>query len=128
MCGLICHDRNKCPPCSKKSKQACLCGSSVQERNCDDLVWQCEKTCKKLYACGIHACQLKCHIGDCGDCPLGLPRECPCGKQVNLTDCYEFDNSKHSLLCTEPINSFPYSYHSFNLTFVLYRFRALGLE
>lgn len=85
MCGLICHDRKKCPPCSKKSKQSCLCGNSVQERSCDDLVWHCEKTCNKLYACGLHTCQLKCHIGDCGDCPLGLPRECPCGKQVKLT-------------------------------------------
>lgn len=81
-CGLICHDRNKCPPCSKKSKRPCLCGNSTQERNCDDLVWQCDKKCNKLYQCSIHRCELKCHIGDCGDCPLGRPRECPCGKQV----------------------------------------------
>lgn len=107
ICGMICHDPSKCPPCSKKGKQPCLCGNSVQERNCDDSVWQCEKTCNKVYPCGLHTCQLKCHIGYCGDCPLGLPRlvfvfflpsfsfpffiffrfprECPCGKQVGLT-------------------------------------------
>ncbi|XP_037044387.1 NF-X1-type zinc finger protein NFXL1 [Bradysia coprophila] len=89
VCGVICHDRSKCPPCSKKSKQSCLCGNSTQERNCDDLVWQCDKKCNKLYQCGIHSCQQKCHIGDCGDCPLGRPRECPCGKQKTKAPCSE---------------------------------------
>lgn len=84
VCGLGCHERNKCPPCAKKSKQSCLCGNSVQERNCDALVWQCNKICNKLYPCGLHKCQLKCHIDECGDCQLGLPRECPCGKQVQF--------------------------------------------
>lgn len=115
VCGLSCHDRKDCPQCTRKSQQKCLCGNSTQERNCNDLVWRCEKVlfclktnlapitnvlflfcfifqvCNKKYQCGLHKCEVKCHpTGDCGECPLGLPRECPCGKEVHHPTMLKF--------------------------------------
>lgn len=38
----------------------------------------------------MHKCQIRCHnVGECGDCPLGLPRECPCGKEKSQAPCSE---------------------------------------
>lgn len=77
-CNQTCH--KECPPCTKKSQQACACGNKVQERDCNSLEWSCEKTCNKLFDCGIHRCKVKCHKPPCvSECP-GLLKSCPCGK------------------------------------------------
>lgn len=68
----------------KKSKQKCECGSKSQERNCNSLQWHCDKKCNKFYDCELHRCEVKCHSGPCGYCPLGFPRSCPCGKEVSV--------------------------------------------
>lgn len=81
-CEMVCHKPDNCPPCKKKSQQRCVCGNRVQERDCNNLTWQCDKVCDKYYECGRHKCKEKCHVGDCGPCPNGLPRSCPCGKEV----------------------------------------------
>lgn len=80
-CDQICHQ--ECPPCTKKSKQKCVCGGKVMERDCNSLVWSCDKICNKFFECGMHRCKVKCHDGDCGECPNGLFRSCPCGKEVS---------------------------------------------
>lgn len=80
-CDQICH--KECPPCTKKSKQKCVCGNKVMERDCNNSIWSCDKLCNKFYECGMHRCKVKCHADDCGECPNGLQRTCPCGKEVN---------------------------------------------
>lgn len=82
-CNETCHA--ECPPCTKKSQQQCICGNKTQERDCSSMIWSCEKLCNKFYECGRHRCKVKCHSGDCGLCPAGLLRSCPCGKEVNQT-------------------------------------------
>ncbi|XP_031617999.1 NF-X1-type zinc finger protein NFXL1 isoform X1 [Contarinia nasturtii] len=84
-CDQVCH--KECAPCTKKSQQKCVCGNRVQERDCNSLIWSCEKMCNKLYACGRHRCKVKCHSGDCGECPSGLLRSCPCGKETTQAPC-----------------------------------------
>ncbi|XP_037933957.1 NF-X1-type zinc finger protein NFXL1 [Teleopsis dalmanni] len=89
VCNQICHKAGFCPPCSSTSKQSCECGAEIKTRNCSDLKWKCQKICNKKYACGIHKCKVVCHSGDCGECPLGLPRSCPCGKTKKTGPCSE---------------------------------------
>lgn len=88
VCRQPCHEPNKCPPCAKKSIQSCVCGNRQQERNCDSLIWTCDKLCNKMYDCGRHKCKAKCH-SECGPCPFGLPRSCPCGKEKSQAPCTE---------------------------------------
>lgn len=83
-CGLPCH--KECPPCMKKSQQKCECGNKTQERNCNSLKWHCNKKCNNFYDCQSHRCEVKCHSGPCGECPFGMPRSCPCGKEVRFYD------------------------------------------
>lgn len=92
-CQEICHESDKCPPCTKKSKQKCQCGGEIAERNCYQLMWQCKKVCGKILSCGNHQCKKVCHTGECGECPLGLPRTCPCGKTKSIAPCSEIIDS-----------------------------------
>ncbi|XP_037901244.1 NF-X1-type zinc finger protein NFXL1 [Glossina fuscipes] len=88
-CRQLCHKPQQCPPCSQKSIQACECGAESMRRQCCERKWQCQQVCSKLYACGIHMCKKVCHSGDCGECPLSLPRSCPCGKTKKVGPCTE---------------------------------------
>ncbi|XP_058119829.1 NF-X1-type zinc finger protein NFXL1 [Anopheles ziemanni] len=89
-CGAQCHEPGKCPPCKNRSKQQCLCGAKTKEVNCHESRWQCGTVCNKPFPCSIHKCELKCHDGPCGECPLGLPRSCPCGKtETRAASCSE---------------------------------------
>lgn len=47
------------------------------------------QVCNQRFACGLHKCEVKCHSGECGDCPLGKPRACPCGKETTSAPCSE---------------------------------------
>jgi len=82
-CALACHP-GPCPPCHETSIQPCMCGAETKERSCLDAKWQCEKVCGASYGCeGYHHCSRVCHEpGNCGPCPLTLPRVCHCGKQT----------------------------------------------
>lgn len=86
ICNQPCHKSNECPPCTKKSQQSCVCGNKVQERDCNNLKWLCDKVCNKPYECGRHKCKEKCHDhdNDSNICPFSLPRSCACGKEVNI--------------------------------------------
>lgn len=88
-CERICHSKSECPPCKKKSRKSCLCGAKNEERNCSQSVWKCGKVCGRLFACGLHKCDRVCHAADCGECPLGKKRSCPCGKQFSVAPCSE---------------------------------------
>ncbi|XP_055611360.1 NF-X1-type zinc finger protein NFXL1 [Uranotaenia lowii] len=88
-CEGVCHDPENCPPCKSRSKKPCLCGNKTKEVDCSDSAWQCGKVCGRSYPCGLHSCEQQCHAGDCGACPLGLPRTCPCGKTSSVAACSE---------------------------------------
>ena len=45
------------------------------------------KVCGKKLSCGHHTCRSVCHSGDCGDCPRGGPRTCPCTKTTHTLSC-----------------------------------------
>lgn len=89
VCDMPCHKPNECPPCNKKSQQACVCGNRDAERNCNDRQWHCDKLCNRAFECGKHKCKEKCHKHDdefCM-CPFSLPRSCPCGKESTQAPC-----------------------------------------
>ncbi|XP_058066575.1 NF-X1-type zinc finger protein NFXL1 [Anopheles bellator] len=88
-CGQLCHPIGECPQCKNRSQQQCLCGDATKEVNCYESRWQCEKICGRPFACNLHKCERSCHEGGCGDCPLGLPRSCPCGRMETRAACSE---------------------------------------
>ncbi|KAK3884596.1 hypothetical protein Pcinc_011152 [Petrolisthes cinctipes] len=85
-CPNTCHPA-PCPSCSKQSKQPCVCGADTKLCDCAAPPWHCEKVCGKPYRCGHHKCEKVCHTGDCGDCPRGGVRTCPCGKATHDIPC-----------------------------------------
>lgn len=86
MCEMICH--SECPPCEKKKKQICRCGTKTAERRCCDPQFTCTKVCGKFYNCGVHMCNKICCSG-CGNCDYGERKTCPCGKQ-KVSDLQSF--------------------------------------
>ncbi|XP_015745022.2 NF-X1-type zinc finger protein NFXL1-like [Python bivittatus] len=89
-CGNPCHPGD-CQPCPRVSKQSCVCGKQIAERQCASPLWQCDEVCGRTLSCGYHVCEQICHSGFCGECPRSGKRSCPCGK------------SKFSLPCTEDV-------------------------
>ncbi|KAM6440614.1 NF-X1-type zinc finger protein NFXL1 isoform 2-T2 [Liasis olivaceus] len=89
-CGNPCHPGD-CQPCPRVSKQSCVCGKQIAERQCASPLWQCDEVCGRTLSCGYHVCERICHGGSCGECPRSGKRSCPCGK------------SKFSLSCTEDV-------------------------
>ncbi|XP_065556677.1 NF-X1-type zinc finger protein NFXL1-like isoform X2 [Artemia franciscana] len=85
-CQQPCHE-GPCSPCEKRSVQRCQCRKKTMERPCYTPNWQCEMPCGKAYSCGSHDCEIVCHEGPCGLCPLSLTRSCPCGKSSYLLPC-----------------------------------------
>ncbi|XP_061400668.1 NF-X1-type zinc finger protein NFXL1 [Musca vetustissima] len=88
-CDRVCHKPGQCPPCNKTSEQRCECGRESARRPCYDLEWRCKNVCNRNYSCGLHVCKKICHSGNCGQCPLSLPRSCPCGKTKKIGPCTE---------------------------------------
>eukprot|EP00897_Mesotaenium_endlicherianum_P009425 jgi/Mesen1/8510/ME000480S07858 len=78
-CEATCH-AGECPPCLKESTFACRCGRVQEVRPCGARHFSCEQKCGKPLPCGRHACEVECHAGACGECPLSGRRSCPCGK------------------------------------------------
>ena len=75
-CAAACH-AGAHPVCHVPVAKDCACGkrraASVDPATagvvvpCSQQVIQCESICGKLRACGAHACQRRCHTGDCED-------------------------------------------------------------
>ncbi|XP_052077440.1 NF-X1-type zinc finger protein NFXL1-like isoform X1 [Mytilus californianus] len=87
-CQDPCH-AGGCPPCTKTSKQKCMCSKSMAVRECATPRWQCDEPCGKRLACGNHVCEKVCHGGNCGPCPRSGLRKCPCGKTEDSLPCTE---------------------------------------
>lgn len=102
-CDGICHAPGMCPPCKKTSIQKCECGALSKEIKCDILNWNCHKACEKLFSCKLHSCKKECHKSECGDCPLGLPRKCPCGKTSSTVPCSAAQVESCADTCFKPL-------------------------
>jgi len=82
-CESACHEQGRCPPCDKLTRRKCRCGKSSEMVPCqEEKEIRCEAVCGKRLACGRHSCAIICCPGDCGPCPLTLPRPCPCGQEI----------------------------------------------
>ena len=64
-CPLTCHE-GSCPPCEVPVQKKCRCGKdSFKNIKCGDTkVLICNNICDCILPCGVHFCQLKCHIHD----------------------------------------------------------------
>jgi hypothetical protein len=76
---LISGIAGACPPCPQTVRVSCYCGqSSPTVKRCSAATWACGKTCGRRLACGIHACALACHPGDCAPCAKTSIQSCAC--------------------------------------------------
>lgn len=94
-CEEPCHPGD-CHPCelSPDRVERCPCGGSAladlllaPRQTCLDAIPTCKRQCAKTLACGLHACSLKCHNGDCEGCEAMVPTRCRCGSSVRDLAC-----------------------------------------
>ncbi|XP_066929991.1 NF-X1-type zinc finger protein NFXL1-like [Clytia hemisphaerica] len=102
VCEQVCHS-GECPPCPKTSEKKCMCGKKKAIRKCAENVWSCQQACNKALSCDHHVCEKECHSEDCGDCPRGGNRFCPCGKTEIQLPCTEDVNTCVDT-CMKPLN------------------------
>lgn len=97
-CDQLCHF-GPCPPCDEVETVRCYCGEDEKVVPCGwnlqdeklcatkDEQWvgrfACERTCGKMYECGVHSCTEGCHPHSvsptpCPTSPVVITR-CPCG-------------------------------------------------
>ena len=64
-CPLNCHE-NECPSCEVLVDKKCRCGKEIiHKQKCGDLkIPLCNNVCESMLPCGVHFCQLKCHLHD----------------------------------------------------------------
>uniref|UniRef100_A0A1I8AWJ7 R3H domain-containing protein n=1 Tax=Steinernema glaseri TaxID=37863 RepID=A0A1I8AWJ7_9BILA len=110
----MCH-AGPCKECENLIHRECHCGSENQILPCSaenvklDMKFSCGKPCQGTFACGVHACDRKCHKASseshhCGTCKFDPQRlsSCPCGKQ-GISDLLEEPREK----CTDPVPTCP---------------------
>lgn len=95
-CTLLCHP-GPCPDCTVPTSRSCGCGSTKATVICSsDVPVTCQNTCGKTLECGIHACGLVCHPGNCRSCQESVKQECYCGKLGRKVPCTaETHGSEH---------------------------------
>ncbi|KAI9316413.1 hypothetical protein BX666DRAFT_1859237 [Dichotomocladium elegans] len=112
VCQENCH-KGVCPPCPIEEIQSCYCGKDERIVRCStgtgvqsgDHVgfYQCENICERMFACGQHRCQKRCHQQDTEDstCPFdpSVVKTCPCGAKP-IQDL--LDGSERTV-CSDPI-------------------------
>ena len=64
-CPLNCHE-GPCPPCQVLVEKKCRCGKDkFKNIKCgDNKILICNNICDCILPCGVHFCQLRCHIHD----------------------------------------------------------------
>ena len=89
-CTIPCHP-GPCPKCPVMVQQSCFCGRVSRQVRCstDVPAISCESACGKLLACGLHACALTCHSGQCEPCALTETQRCFCGRHTREAKCGE---------------------------------------
>lgn len=99
-CPLQCHS-GPCPPCSLMGpEQSCFCGKNSSRKLCRETDyehgWSCQDTCGDLLPCGEHVCEIPCHSGLCGECPVQVDATCFCGRVSKQIPCSERDDPQVS--------------------------------
>jgi transcriptional repressor NF-X1 len=74
-------------PCGKTDLTKLL---ENPRQSCSDLIPRCDEPCEKTLRCG-HACQAKCHTGDCGSCNFVIDIACRCGRTSTRSLCHQGD-------------------------------------
>ena len=97
-CSESCHAQDELPahcPYSPDVVSHCPCGKTPLEKilseprqSCRDVVPHCDELCGKKLKCG-HACQAKCHVGDCGGCDEYIDITCRCGRTTSNSMCHQ---------------------------------------
>ncbi|KAF2221825.1 hypothetical protein BDZ85DRAFT_274744 [Elsinoe ampelina] len=97
-CEKPCHaqeaDSTHCPR-SPDVVTHCPCGKTplsefagASRDSCSDPIPNCDKACMKPLGCG-HACEQKCHAGDCLPCMKTVDISCQCGRTTTSTICHQ---------------------------------------
>ena len=62
-CPMNCHE-GPCPPCEVLVEKKCRCGKETFKNiKCgDQKILTCNYTCDCILPCGVHFCQIKCHV------------------------------------------------------------------
>ncbi|GAA6016990.1 hypothetical protein JCM10207_001449 [Rhodosporidiobolus poonsookiae] len=98
-CTSSCHAHVSAAPemCSRAPEAVtrCPCGktaladlSAPRREKCTDGVPTCQALCGKVRECG-HACEKRCHEGECGACTVPVPLTCRCGSSQTTRLCCE---------------------------------------
>lgn len=99
-CPLQCHS-GPCPPCGLMGpEQSCFCGKGSSRKLCRETDyengWSCQDVCGDLLPCGEHTCEMLCHSGLCGECPVQVDAVCFCGRVSKEIPCSERDDPQES--------------------------------
>ncbi|KAI8463588.1 MAG: hypothetical protein J3K34DRAFT_526874 [Monoraphidium minutum] len=88
VCARACH-AGPCGGCALEGRRSCPCGKAVYgELRCDQKAPTCGGTCGKQLACRLHACQERCHHGECGKvCRDVVTKPCRCGRTSKQVLC-----------------------------------------
>lgn len=109
-CEKICHS-GTCGPCDFDIEIKCYshqliknvkCGS-IEHKNSQNSMYNCDQICNKLLDCKKHRCEDKCHEGECQPCML-MPSKlinCPCGK--TSTKFLLINQKIIRTQCTDPV-------------------------
>lgn len=86
-CEGICHSTKDCGDCPKKFR-TCPCGKKQYTVSCkEQQVSKCGNTCGKLLNCGLHYCNMTCHLEQCGQCLEMIIKSCRCGNFTKEIAC-----------------------------------------
>ncbi|KAI4480690.1 hypothetical protein M0802_014162 [Mischocyttarus mexicanus] len=86
-CEGICHSIDDCGDCPKKFR-TCPCGKNQYTVSCkEQQILKCGSTCGKLLNCGLHYCNMKCHLEQCGQCLEMIIKSCRCGSFTKEIAC-----------------------------------------
>ncbi|KAG0141960.1 hypothetical protein CROQUDRAFT_50994 [Cronartium quercuum f. sp. fusiforme G11] len=105
-CALECHP-GSCPACAAVVETPCHCRKTQRVVRCsqlhpiqrhlnpiNDAILSCGQPCGRRLNCGLHFCNLPCHVGDCEECEIVRDKSCYCGA-VLISDekCSSFNGS-----------------------------------
>ncbi|KAJ6783122.1 hypothetical protein PWT90_07157 [Aphanocladium album] len=100
----------RCPACNSKlsddpgtlmgPEQSCFCGKNSSRKLCRETDyengWSCQDICGDLLPCGEHMCEMPCHSGLCGECPVRVDATCFCGRVSKEIPCSQRDDAQES--------------------------------
>ncbi|XP_015119941.1 NF-X1-type zinc finger protein NFXL1 [Diachasma alloeum] len=87
-CEGFCHVPGDCGDCPVAKNRTCPCGKKRYNVSCKQKTLPtCGDTCGKLLDCGTHLCNMRCHLGDCGQCLEVVSKTCKCSSYTKEISC-----------------------------------------